>query len=87
MRIPPIPDHEMLGVIGRGGYGEIWLARSLTGALRAVKVVSRDTFESERAFNREFEGMAAFEPISRAHEGFVDILHVGRSVSGGSFIT
>ncbi len=75
----------MLGVIGRGGYGEIWLARSLTGALRAVKVVYRDTFESERAFNREFEGMSSFEPISRAHDGFVDILHVGRSVSGGFF--
>ena len=85
MRIPAIPDHEMLGVIGRGGYGEIWLARSLTGALRAVKVVYRDTFESDRAFNREFEGMSAFEPISRAHDGFVDILHVGRSVSGGFF--
>ena len=75
----------MLGIIGRGGYGEIWLARSLTGALRAVKVVYRDTFESERSFNREFEGMSAFEPISRAHDGFVDILHVGRSVSGGFF--
>jgi len=29
--------------------------------------------------------MSAFEPISRAHDGFVDILHVGRSVSGGFF--
>jgi eukaryotic-like serine/threonine-protein kinase len=85
VRIPAIPDHEMLGVIGRGGYGEIWLARSLTGALRAVKVVYRNTFESERTFNREFEGMSAFEPISRAHDGFVDILHVGRSEPGGFF--
>ena len=85
MRIPVIPDHEMLGIIGRGAYGEIWLARSLTGALRAVKVVYRDSFESERSFNREFEGMSAFEPISRAHDGFVDILHVGRSVAGGFF--
>ncbi|MBA3962856.1 MAG: PEGA domain-containing protein [Chthoniobacterales bacterium] len=85
MRIPSIPDHEMLGIIGRGGYGEIWLARSLTNALRAVKVVYRDSFESERTFNREFEGMSAFEPISRAHDGFVDILHVGRSVSGRFF--
>lgn len=66
-------------MIGRGAYGEIWLARSLTGALRAVKVVHRITFESERAFQREFQGMSAFEPISRAHDGFVDILHVGRS--------
>ena len=69
----------MLRVIGRGAYGEIWLARTVTGALRAVKIVYRSTFESERAFLREFEGMSAFEPISRGHAGFIDILHVGRT--------
>ena len=53
-QIPIIPDYELLRVIGRGAYGEIWLARGLTGALRAVKIVYRKTFESERAFNREF---------------------------------
>ncbi len=83
--LPRIPDYELLRVIGRGSYGEIWLARGLTGALRAVKIVHRKTFESERAFNREFSGMSAFEPISRAHAGFVNILHVGRSDAGGYF--
>jgi serine/threonine protein kinase len=78
-QIPVIPDHELLRVIGRGAYGEIWIARTLTEALRAVKIVYRTTFESERAFQREFQGMSAFEPISRAHGGFVDILHVGRT--------
>src|SRR5215470_3015717 len=78
-QIPIIPDHELLRVIGRGAYGEIWLARTVTGAFRAVKVVYRSTFESERAFLREFEGMSAFEPISRAHAGFINILHVGRT--------
>ena len=78
-QIPIIPDHELLRVIGRGAYGEIWLARTVTGAFRAVKVVYRSTFETERTFLREFEGMSAFEPISRAHAGFVDILHVGRT--------
>ena len=66
-------------MIGRGAYGEIWLARTVTGAFRAVKVVYRSTFESERAFLREFEGMSAFEPISRGHAGFINILHVGRT--------
>lgn len=78
LRRPDIPDHEVLRPIGRGAYGEIWLARGLTGALRAVKVISRSTFASERSFQREFDGMSAFEPISRSHNGFVDILHVGR---------
>jgi len=78
-QVPIIPDHELLRVIGRGAYGEIWLARTVTGAFRAVKIVYRSTFESERAFLREFEGMSAFEPISRGHAGFIDILHVGRT--------
>ncbi len=69
----------MLRIIGRGSYGEIWLARGQTGAFRAVKVVYRATFATERSFAREFEGMSSFEPISRDHDGFVDILHVGRT--------
>jgi eukaryotic-like serine/threonine-protein kinase len=83
--IPKIPNHEMVRVIGRGSYGEIWLARSLTGTWRAVKIVDRRTFESDKAFLREFEGMSKFEPISRGDAGFVDILHVGREEGGHFF--
>ena len=36
---PRIPDHEVLRCIGKGSYGEVWLARAVTGTLRAVKVV------------------------------------------------
>ncbi|MGB8166209.1 MAG: bifunctional serine/threonine-protein kinase/formylglycine-generating enzyme family protein [Chthoniobacteraceae bacterium] len=82
---PPIPNHEMVRIIGRGAYGEIWLARSLTGRWRAVKVVDRRTFENEKTFQREFEGMAKFEPFSREDPGFVDILHVGRDEGGHFF--
>ena len=77
-RSPQIPDHEMLRIVGRGSYGVIWLARTLTGRLRAVKVIDRASFENERSFQREFDGMSAFEPVSRRHAGFVNILHVGR---------
>ena len=82
---PWVPHLQMVRPIGRGSYGEIWLGRSLTGAWRAVKIVERARFEDERSFEREFEGMARFEPVSREHEGFVDILHVGRSDDGGFF--
>ncbi|MEO7932783.1 MAG: SUMF1/EgtB/PvdO family nonheme iron enzyme [Chthoniobacterales bacterium] len=82
---PTIPDHEMLRVIGRGAYGEIWLARSITGAWRAVKVIWRANFDHERIFQREFGGMTAFEPVSRAHRGFVHLLHVGRDPHNAFF--
>lgn len=73
-----IPDHEVLRRIGGGAYGEVWLARGVTGALRAVKVVWRDDFEDERGFEREFEGILKFEPVSRDHPALMNILHVGR---------
>ncbi len=76
---PAIPDHEVLRKIGGGAYGEVWLARGVTGALRAVKVVWREDFEDDRTFEREFDGILKFEPISRDHPGLVNILHVGRS--------
>ncbi len=82
---PKIPDHEVLRKIGGGAYGEVWMARGVTGALRAVKVVWREDFEDERSFEREFEGILKFEPISRDHPGFVNILHVGRSPDSVSF--
>ncbi|MES2995858.1 MAG: SUMF1/EgtB/PvdO family nonheme iron enzyme [Verrucomicrobiota bacterium] len=82
---PSIPDHEVLRIIGGGAYGEVWLARGVTGAMRAVKVVWREDFDDERGFEREFEGILKFEPISREHPGFVNILHVGRSADMKSF--
>src|SRR5438128_11017897 len=75
---PAIPDHDLLRVIGRGAYGEVWLARpTRVGTLRAVKVIRRDEFGDARPFQREFEGIRRYEPISRGHANLVNILHVG----------
>jgi len=43
--------------IGRGAYGEVWLARSALGTLRAVKVVYRARFEDDHPYEREFKGI------------------------------
>jgi len=82
---PSIPDHELLRRIGGGSYGEVWLARNVLGDYRAVKVIYRDRFEHDRPYDREFEGIQRFEPISRLHESQVDILHVGRNEQAGYF--
>src|SRR5438552_55144 len=74
---PAIPDHELVRCIGHGSYGEVWLARNKLGTLRAVKIIYRQSFEDSRPFEREFKGIQKFEPISRSHDGLVDILQVG----------
>ena len=80
-----IPDYELTRCIGSGSYGEVWLARNATGQMRAVKVVHRRTFGEDRQFEREFEGLRRFEPVSRRHPGLVQVLHVGRNEAEGFF--
>jgi formylglycine-generating enzyme required for sulfatase activity len=80
-----IPDYQLLKRIGSGAYGEVWLAQSVTGALRAVKIVWREDFELTRTFHREFEGIQQFEPISRGHPCLVHILHVGWNEERGYY--
>jgi WD40 repeat protein/serine/threonine protein kinase len=80
-----VPDHELLVRIGGGSYGDVWLARSVVGTWRAVKVVFRDRFLDSRPYEREFSGIQKFEPLSRSNEGFIDILQIGRNDAEGYF--
>jgi serine/threonine protein kinase len=75
---PAVPDYQLLRPVGHGAFGEVWLARNLTGSFVAVKVVRRAAFDHDRPFEREFEGISRFEPISRSDPSQVAILHVGR---------
>src|SRR5262245_25955275 len=82
----PVPDHTLIRPVGRGAYGEVWLARNTLGTWRAVKFVRRGAFDDDRPFEREFEGIQRFEPISRSHESQLNILHVGRAEDGFYYV-
>jgi hypothetical protein len=75
----------LLKTIGGGSYGEVWLARNVIGTLRALKVVRRATFERVEHVEHEFRGIQKFEPTSRTHEGFVDILQIEQSFSRAEY--
>ena len=83
--LPFIPDHDLIRCVGSGSSGEVWLARSTLGSYRAVKIVYEKSFRHVRPFEREFRGVQKFEPVSRSHEGLVDILHAGRREMHGYF--
>src|SRR5712671_7024605 len=76
---PEIPEYDLLRCIGQGSYGDVWLARSLTGTYRAIKIIYRDRFKDGRPFERELQGIRAFDPVSRINDGLVDVLHVGQN--------
>jgi WD40 repeat protein len=82
---PTVPGHTLLQVIGKGNSGEVWLAQTITGSLRAVKLVSPDQFDNLRSYERELEGVRRFEPLSRQHESLMDVLHVGEDAPNRCF--
>jgi CHASE2 domain-containing sensor protein len=80
-----IPDHALVRRVGKGAYGEVWLARNAVGVFHAVKVVKRADFPQNTPYEREFKGIQKFMPISRSHPGLVHVLHVGRDDAQGFF--
>ncbi len=87
LRPPTIADHQLprASPIGSGSYGTVWLAKTLMGTFRAIKVVYRESFEEQTPFAREFNGIKMYEPVSRSHPGLVQILQVGLNDADGYF--
>lgn len=84
-RPPPIADYKLLRLIGQGSYGDVWLARGVTGIFRAVKIVWRNRFPDIRPYEREFEGVTRFAVISLREPSQLALLHAGRQEDAGFF--
>jgi len=74
---PALPDLELIKTIGCGSYGEVWLARTVTGMYRAVKVVDRMRFKDEKPWLREFAGISRFQRDMGGRPRQLALLHVG----------
>ena len=73
-----VAGHRVLRQIGQGSYGGVWLAQNIvTGTYRALKIVWRKAFSDSRPYDREYEAIKTFEPLSRSHPGFVHVLQIG----------
>lgn len=80
-----IPDYVLVRQIGGGSYGDVWLARGITGVFRAIKIVWRDRFADVRPYEREFEGITRFAAISLREPSQLALLHAGRNDAAGFF--
>jgi len=80
-----IPNYQLIRCIGKGAYGDVWLARNELGVCYAVKIVERRTFTDRSPFEREYRGILHYTPLSRTHHGLVQILHIGRDNEAGYF--
>jgi serine/threonine protein kinase len=82
---PPIPEHELIRPIGGGSCGTVWLARNALGTFRAVKIIQPEFSRFHGSLQSELRGVLKFEPISRLHDGLVDILQAGGGDAAGYF--
>lgn len=83
--VPTIADYDLIRRIGQGSYGDVWLARGLTGNYRAIKVVWRDRFPDAEPFEREFNGLKKFMSAALPESSQLALLHVGQNESAGFF--
>src|SRR5438874_10072366 len=83
--IPVVAEHKLIRMIGEGSGGQVWLASNMLGTYRAVKVVYASRFRTLVPYQRELNGILKFEPVSRLHDGLVDILQVGQNQEAGYF--
>ncbi len=66
-----IADYELIQRCGQGSYGEVWIARNLTGIHVALKIVSRT-----EQIEKEFAGLRHYAKIKDS-ANLIQIYHIG----------
>jgi CHASE2 domain-containing sensor protein len=81
---PDVPDYELFNPpFGGGAYGKVWLARNKGGQWRALKVVYLANFEENTGpYEREFNGIKKYQPISDKHPGLLRVEFVSKKQAG-----
>lgn len=82
---PPIPDYELILLIGEGGFGQIWMGRDVLGLYRAIKVIRYSESSSLESYQAEYHGIAHYAPYSRRYDGLIEIHHVGIREADGFY--
>jgi serine/threonine protein kinase len=95
-----LDGYDLVRVIGEGGFGKVWLCHaSLTGELKAIKIVVGDQIEEN---NQEFKGLVAYKekalwmrsgalmPVEHANaisDGFFYVMPLADSLFDGGTAT
>ena len=82
--LPDAPGYELFATpFGEGAYGKVWLARNATGQWQALKAVYLANFDNNTdPYEREFNGVTRYKPISDKHPGLLRVDFVSERHSG-----
>lgn len=79
IEFPDIPEYKPLQHIAGGSFGEVYLVRDALGHQYALKLLNRTKFSTQEDYQREFEALKAYVPVSREHASLVTVHHLGGS--------
>ena len=73
--LPDAPGYELVNPpFGEGAYGKVWLARNAAGQWQALKAVYLANFDNNPdPYEREFNGVSRYKPISDKHPGLLRV--------------
>jgi len=82
--LPEAPDYKLFSPpFGEGAYGKVWLARNAAGQWRALKAVYLANFgENADPYEREFNGIKKYQPVSDRHPGLLRVEFVSEKQDG-----
>jgi CHASE2 domain-containing sensor protein len=82
--LPDAPDYELFDPpFGEGAYGKVWLVRNAVGQWQALKAVYLYKFDNHSdPFDREFNGISRYKPVSDKHPGLLRVDFVTRKREG-----
>ena len=82
--LPETPDYELFDPpFGEGAYGKVWVVKNAIGQWQALKVIYLANFDNNSdPFDREFNGISRYKPISDRHPGLLRVDFVSRKRPG-----
>lgn len=82
--LPDTPDYELFDPpFGEGAYGKVWVVRNAVNQWQALKVIYLSKFDNNMGpFDREFNGISRYKPISDKHPGLLRVDFVTRRREG-----
>lgn len=71
---PEIADYQPVHPpFGKGSYGRVWLAKNAIGQWQALKVVFSANFSESGPYEREFNGVSRYKPVSDKNRGLLRV--------------
>ena len=84
--LPDSDDYEIFHLLGQGSFGKVWLVRNAVNQWQALKAVYQAKFGSNaKPYEREFNGIRHYKPISDKHPGLLRIDFVSKMKKQGYF--